>query len=626
MDALKRGQRYDRAGEKNSLKVLEEVFPEANRAAQIDLGVVEIPLDRIVGTYARGRNGAFAGNFMPLLGPNSEFGQKWVALCMAHLGDTGITDPILCFEYMGMFYVREGNKRVSVMKYFDAATISGRVTRLMPPHSDDPAVLANEEFIRFYQLSGSYAALFRKPGCYERLQAAMGFAPDHAWSKEERSHFASVISRMQAVCDSGLMPTVDETSASDALLTYLGVYPYAELDDVSDAELKKRLTALLPQLRFIAQDEPVAVSTEPEIPEQSVISRIISGIAKSVLQVAFIHAADPKRSRWSLGHEEGRLYLEKVLGDQVKTTSAVAAPGEAYEAMEQAVAGGAQVVFVTAPTLLAEARRLAAAHPGLKVLVCALSVPYGGIRTYYSRIYEGKFITGAIAGALSHGHPIGYIARYPILGTPASINAFALGARMTDPEAKIILKWSCLPGQPVQELLDSHVRALSGHEAAVAEDMRDGLDWSTCLIDEGGAVRPLASVCWDWGQQYEQLIRSIRSGGWESDDPANESAVSYWWGMSSGVVDVRLADTVPAGVRKLAEILQRDIRMSILNPFDQVITDQEGRIHSPEDHWMNPEALMRMSWLCDNVEGRIPTVDEVLPRSQETTRLLSLQP
>ena len=370
----------------------------------------------------------------------------------------------------------------------------------------------------------------------------------------------------------------------------------------------------------------VIVSTEPEIPEQSVISRIISGIAKSVLQVAFIHAADPKRSRWSLGHEEGRLYLEKALGDQVKTTSAIAAPGEAYEAMEQAVAGGAQVVFVTAPTLLAEARRLAAAHPGLKVLVCALSVPYGGIRTYYSRIYEGKFITGAIAGALSHGHPIGYIARYPILGTPASINAFALGARMTDPEAKIILKWSCLPGQPVQELLDSHVRALSGHEAAVAEDMRDGLDWSTCLIDEGGAVRPLASVCWDWGQQYEQLIRSIRSGGWESDDPANESAVSYWWGMSSGVVDLRLADTVPTGVRKLAEILQRDIRMSLLNPFDQVITDQEGRIHSPEDHWMNPEALMRMSWLCDNVEGRIPTVDEVLPRSQETTRLLSLQP
>ena len=107
-----------------------------------------------------------------------------------------------------------------------------------------------------------------------------------------------------------------------------------------------------------------------------------------------------------------------------------------------------------------------------------------------------------------------------------------------------------------------------------------------------GAVRPLASVCWDWGQQYEQLIRSIRSGGWESDDPANESAVSYWWGMSSGVVDVRLADTVPAGVRKLAEILQRDIRMSILNPFDQVDMQIDDLAENPLDPFLLPAVLL----------------------------------
>ena len=629
-DAVRRGQKYERTceaqGRSPRLQVLDQIFPDISSAAQTSLGVIEIPIDRIVGTYSQGRTKAFAGNFMPTLGQATEFGDKWVNLCLAHLGDTGITDPILCYEYLGLFYVREGNKRVSVMKYFGAATIPGQVTRLVPPHSDDPAILANEEFSRFYQLSGTYEALFRKPGCYSRLQEALGFEPDHVWTKEERSRFVSELSRVNAICESGLLPQVEANTASDVLLAYLGVYPYAEMEEVSDAELKKRLTALLPQLRFIAQDEPVAVSTAPTIPEQNVIARIITGISKPVLRVAFIHASDPARSRWSLGHEEGRLHLDKALGDQVKTTAVIAKSGEAYEAMEQAVADGAQVVIATAPTLLGDARRLAAAHPGLKVLVCALSVPYGGIRTYYSRIYEGKFITGAIAGALSQGRPIGYIARYPILGVPATVNAFALGARMTNPDAKILLKWSCLPGQPVQELLDSHVRVLSGHEAAVAADMRDGLDWSTCLIEDSGAVRPLASVCWDWGQQYEKLILAIRSGGWENDDPANASAVSYWWGMSSGVVDVRLADTVPSGQRKLAEILQRDIREGRLHPFDQPITDQNGVAHTPEEQWLNPESLMRMNWLCDSVIGTIPSPDEVLARSQETTKLLSLQP
>lgn len=46
---------------------------------------------------------------------------------------------------------------------------------------------------------------------------------------------------------------------------------------------------------------------------------------------------------------------------------------------------------------------------------------YSSIRTYYGRIYEAKFITGAIAGAMAGDDRIGYIASYPIFGVPASI-------------------------------------------------------------------------------------------------------------------------------------------------------------------------------------------------------------
>ena len=31
-----------------------------------------------------------------------------------------------------------------------------------------------------------------------------------------------------------------------------------------------------------------------------------------------------------------------------------------------------------------------------------------------------------------------------------------------------------------------------------------------------------------------------------------------------------------------------------------------------------------MNWLCENVDGRIPTMDELLPMSRETTELLAL--
>ena len=68
---------------------------------------------------------------MPILDPNSEFASKWMTLCTAQQ-EEGITDPIIAYEYMNKFYVLEGNKRVSVLKYYDAVSVMGQVTRILP--------------------------------------------------------------------------------------------------------------------------------------------------------------------------------------------------------------------------------------------------------------------------------------------------------------------------------------------------------------------------------------------------------------------------------------------------------------------------------------------------------------
>ena len=106
------------------LQVLDDILENTDIISTVDLGVVSIPADQIVGTRTEGRKTAFARNFMPLLGENTEFARKWETLCNAHLQE-GIRDPILAYEFLNRFYVQEGNKRVSVLKYFDAVTIPG---------------------------------------------------------------------------------------------------------------------------------------------------------------------------------------------------------------------------------------------------------------------------------------------------------------------------------------------------------------------------------------------------------------------------------------------------------------------------------------------------------------------
>ena len=122
--ALRLGQKEYRdlvmAGKSAHPAVLDEILPENSAETVLDLGLVDIPAERIVGTKSAGRITAFTASFRPLLDVKSEFGIKWIQLCKAHLGDTGITDPILCYEYLGNFYVQEGNKRVSVLRHFGA--------------------------------------------------------------------------------------------------------------------------------------------------------------------------------------------------------------------------------------------------------------------------------------------------------------------------------------------------------------------------------------------------------------------------------------------------------------------------------------------------------------------------
>lgn len=627
--ALRSGQKYYQnavaQGRFPYPQVLENICPDYMAAARQELGVLEIPADSIVGTLADGRKAAFAGNFMPLLPDSTEFAAKWISLCNAHLGTTGITDPITCFEYLGRFYVQEGHKRVSVLRSYGASTISAKVTRLFPTWSDNPAVVAYYEFLEFYKRSSIYALQFTHPGCIAKIEKQLGFEEKHMWTEEERADFMSMFWVIREACSREMLSHVRDQSLSEVVLSLLELYPYDQLRNLGITDMRKRIMPLIPDLQYASDEDPSepTVSTEPAIPEKSIVSRIFDGISRSTLNVAFIYVNRPENSRWTRGHDEGRKHLEEVLGDQVRVKTYFVGEESAEVLMERAVKeDGAQLIIATAPTLLGPARQAAALHPGLKVLVCALSVPYVGVRTYYSRIHEAKFISGAIAGAMCGDRPIGYIARYPILGVPASINAFALGVRMTNPNAKIHLEWSCLEGDPFKRLLNSGARIISGHPVAVASP-NVSLSWSTSLMQEDGSLVPLASDVWDWGRTYEQMVRSVLAGAWDTTVPRGTS-VSYWWGMSSGVINVELADTLPDGVRQLACILKDGITRGSISPFQAKMIDQEGVLRADASTNLSPEDLMQMNWLCDNVEGRIPMLDELLPMSRETTELLAL--
>ena len=624
--ALKKGQREYReltaAGRNPHPVVLDEILPPSFTDSVQELGLLEIPAERIVGVKSAGRITAFSASFRPLLESKTEFASKWMNLCKAHLGESGIHDPILCYEYLGDFYVQEGNKRVSVLRHFDAPRIPSIVRRVLPARSDDPRIKAYYEFLDFFKVSRLYTVQFRRPGDYARLLKHLGKKPEDVWTENDRRNFNAYYHYFQDAFQV-LNRGQEEVLCEEALLLWLDLYPYQDLGRLSAMELRVTLAALWEDVVSTSQEAVHMETKTQEAARAGLLERFLS--VPDHLNIAFVHQMSPEESIWVQSHEEGRQHIEEVFGEKITTRSYFGAsnPERAETAIEQAIADGAQVVFTTAPPLSRATLKAAVAHPRIRFLNCSVSQPYSSIRTYYGRIFEAKFITGAIAGAMAQNNRIGYVAAYPIFGSLASINAFALGAQMTNPRAQVELRWTCVPGTPQEDFFADGIRVISNREGTQNQIQQDFCNYGTYLMDDLGELIPLGSPIWVWGKFYEFVIRNIMNGGWKADKGEGK-AVNYWLGMDSGVIDLDLSRKLPAGVRQMAKILRYGLLSGELDPFRRRIVAQDGSIKNDGTNTLTPEQLIRMDWLVENVVGAIPPFEEVDLRSQPLIRELGI--
>ena len=214
-------------GENEYLPVLDEILDGVDIVGEQLLGLYDIPLDRVVGTSTHGRTYAFANNFMPILDLKSEFGAKWTALCDSQI-EEGIHEPIKVFEYMANYYVVEGNKRVSVLKYFEAATIPAIVTRKIPKLTDDLQVKIYYEYMDCFKYTGINYLWFSQEGCFKRLLELTSENPKAVWTEDQRKDFGSFNHRFSSAIKSMGAQKL-HMPVSEALLVFIDIFGYDEV-------------------------------------------------------------------------------------------------------------------------------------------------------------------------------------------------------------------------------------------------------------------------------------------------------------------------------------------------------------------------------------------------------------
>lgn len=615
--ALRAGQREYRArtarGLSPYLAVLDDILEGVDIVSQEQLGLVEIPAESLVGTKTSGRHTAFAANFMPLLEPDTEFAAKWSHLCDAHL-EEGIHTPIIAFEYMNKFYVQEGNKRVSVLKYFGAVKIAGTVTRLVPARTEDLQNKIYYEFLDFYKLSKVNYVHFSKLGGYAKLQTLVCKASGESWSDDDRLNFASFYTMFHQQFDA-LGGQAMGLTTGDALLVYLSVYRYSDTYDATPAQVKQNLEKLWGEVKVLTEPHAVELSLDPPAtPAEPLLSKLnIFSPSKqpSELRVVFLHEHSAETSAWVRAHDAGRAALAEAFPNKVYVScyENVNPEVDAEQILEEVAHNNADVVFTTSARMHNACRKVAAQHPKTRILNCSLNAPHPLVRTYYPRTYEVTYLLGILAGAMTKTDHVGYVAANPIYGIPAAVNAFAQGLKSVRPDAHIKLRWACLqdPEHPLDFSDCADIDMVYARDAREPADTHR--DYGLCRKMPDGMMEPLGLPVWRWDTFYVQIVRSIFDGSWDS--VGSTRAVNYWWGLRSGAEELHYQNGLPGGTLQLLDLMEMLQSEDKLRIFPEELYDNEGNQHSPEAAAYSPKELMEMDWLDACVEGALPHYDEL---------------
>ena len=597
------------------LPVLERKVPELSSLTRLSLGVMSIPLSRVLGSVSEGRSKAFTRGFLPILEGGSEFASKWDRLYESVEAE-GVNQPVTALEYLGYYYVIEGNKRVSVMKTMEAREIEADVTRVYPVRTEDPEIVSYYEYCDFSKETGLYSLLFSRPGSYTKLVSLPGMKAGEKWTEDEIlslrkiwHYFSDAYETLTK--DQHVLPT------GDAFLAYLTAFGY---QDVKDEDLEKtRERIRLMSKEFTVQDGRVNLIMERAEPSPGGVPLISNLFRPSHLKAAFLFNRPVEDSAWNYWHNLGRIEAELKLDGKLETKACIVpSRGEFEQTVNDLIKEGYTAFFATSPVMLNSTIEPALTHPEARFLCCSLLSSYTNIRTYYIRFYEAKFLLGLAAGILSDNGKIGYIADFPIYGTPSAANAFALGARMVNPKAKIYLNWSSASWYNDKvPFEDPEIQVICNRD--ITAPKRDARDYGL-YVRSGSDIINMATLVPRWGLFYRLISEMILNGTYNPDE-SRQKMNNYWWGIGSHILDVAFSSRFDPYAARIVNHFREELKEGTFTPFEGEIRDQSGTLRCEADRRLTPAEILCMDYLVDNIVGTIPTGEDLIETARPLVRL-----
>ncbi len=335
--------------------------------------------------------------------------------------------------------------------------------------------------------------------------------------------------------------------------------------------------------------------------------------ASEPLKVAFIYVGPVGDGGWSFAHDNARKAVEKEFAGKVVTSFVENVPegADTERVARDLVAQGNKLIFATSFGFMEPLFKVAEDNPGVKFEHATGYKTRENMRTYDSRTYEGAFMAGVVAGAMTKAGTLGVVATVPIPEVVRNINSFTLGAQLTNPKIKTKVVWINEWHNPPKEteaataLINGGADVLfqntdSPSVLKTAESMgKRAFGWDSDMTAYGPKAH-LASAVINWTPYYTKSVKEALDGTWKTGP-------NQWWGVKEGAMDlVSIADDVPAEVKARIDQVKAGLKDGSFAIWKGPILDNEGKEVLAADKVADDDFLRGINFYVKGVEGKVP--------------------
>ena len=360
--------------------------------------------------------------------------------------------------------------------------------------------------------------------------------------------------------------------------------------------------------------------------------------AEDTLKAGFIYVGPVGDYGYSHGHDQGRKYAEKQLPWLETVYVESVSEADCARIIDRMVQQQkCDVVFTNSFGYMDATVAAGKKYPDTLFMHCSGFKRAENVGTYFGDLYQMYYLNGIMAGALTKTDKAGYVAAFPIPELIRHIDAYALGIKAVNPDAKVHVRWTYAWYGPDKAKEAAESLIAEGCDAlAFTEDTPAVIEVGQQHFEDGDPVYTfshyspmqaygkdsvVSGQLIDWGGMYVKILKDIRNGEWTNKD--------IWWlakegaailgGSHEDIINPKFVDDlkqVMVDTEDFGEISAFDLvvkryaqmkkGVDVFDPFEGPVKDNKGDIRIKEGERASKQDLLSIDYYVDNVEGSIP--------------------